>query len=345
MIVSDLSDQPLSVLFPILIVAGMIVWFAGTRLVRYVDAIAQRTHIGQAFAGMLILGGVTSLPEVATAGTAAASGNALLTINDLLGSASVNLVLLAVGDFLYGRDALTSVAGRPVTLMQGTLGMILLAGVGLSIAMTDVAIPLLGAGLCTLILAAACVQALRISRRFERADTWRLAATVPDEPTATDEPRYGNTRLAAMTVAAALAILAGGATLAVTGDAIGDGTGLGNSIVGFTLLAICTSLPELSSVLAALRIGRYQMAIGDIFGTNLFNVQILFLGDLFYRQGALLNAAGTFEIAACCLAIVLTGIYLVGLLERRNRRIGRIGTDSALVLAAYGGGLVALSQI
>ena len=87
------------------------------------------------------------------------------------------------------------------------------------------------------------------------------------------------------------------------------------------------------------------MAIGDIFGTNLFNIQILFVADLVYREGALLNAAGSFEVAASCLAVVLTGIFLVGLLERRNRTVGRIGTDSALVLITYVGGLAALSQI
>lgn len=342
----DLSEQPLRVLFLILAMAGAIVWYSGTRIVRYVDTIATRTRIGQAFAGMLILGGVTSLPEVATAGTAAASGNALLTVNDLLGSASINLVILAVGDLLYGEDALTSVAGRPVTLMQGALGMILLAGVGFSIAMTDVQIPLLGAGATTLILAAACVQALRISQRFERTNIWQLV----DPPLAeAEEParelEYSNVRLALLTAAAASAILVGGALLATTGDALAEKTGLGSSIIGFTLIGLCTSLPEFSSVLAALKMRRYQLAIGDIFGTNLFNIQILFVGDLFYREGALLNAAGRFEIAATCLAVLLTGIFVVGLLERRNRKIGRIGTDSALVLSAYIGGLVALSGI
>jgi cation:H+ antiporter len=87
--VLDLSDQPLSVLFPVLLAAGIVVWFAATRIVAYIDAIARRTHIGQAFAGMLLLGGVTSLPEVATAGTAAATGNPLLRFNDVLGGASM----------------------------------------------------------------------------------------------------------------------------------------------------------------------------------------------------------------------------------------------------------------
>jgi cation:H+ antiporter len=131
----------------------------------------------------------------------------------------------------------------------------------------------------------------------------------------------------------------------MTGDALAEKTGLGSSIIGFTLIGLCTSLPELSSVLAALRMRRYQLAIGDIFGTNLFNIQILFVGDLFYREGALLNAAGEFEIAATCLAVLLTGIFVIGLLERTNRRIGRIGADSALVLVVYIGGLAALSRM
>lgn len=341
----DLGNQPLSVLFAVLAIAGLVVAYAATRLVRYVDAIASRTHIGQAFAGMLLLGGVTSLPELATAGTAAASGNALLTINDLLGSASFNLVLLAVGDLVYGRGALTSIAGKPATLMQGTLGMILLAGVGLSIALSDFALPLVGAGIFSLLLAAACVQALRISRRFETADTWRLATAVPDEPATGDQLQMGNLLLSALAIAAAVAILIGGATLATTADAIAEKTGLGGSIIGFTLLALSTSLPELASVLAALKLGRYQLAIGDIFGTNLFNILILFVADLFYREGALLNAAGTFEVVASALAVVLTGVFMVGLLERRNRTVWRMGTDSALVLLIYAGGLIGLSRI
>lgn len=341
----DLGGQPLPVLFLLLGLAGSVVWYAGTRITRYVDAIARRTGIGQAFAGMLLLGGVTSLPELATATAAATSGNALLTINDLLGSASINVVLLAVGDFFYGRNALTSVAGRAVTLMQGTLGMILLALVGLAIAVTDVVIPLVGAGVSTVILAAACVQALRITRRFERANTWQPVQAVQDEEWQADDVALSTARLAVLTAVAALAIMLGGVTLAMTGDAIATTTGLGSSIVGFALVGFCTSLPELSSVLAALKLRRYQLAIGDIFGTNLFNIQILFFGDLFYREGALLNAAGRFEIAASLLAIVLTGIFVAGLLERRNRTIGRVGTDSALVIAVFVAGLLGLSQL
>jgi hypothetical protein len=135
-----------------------------------------------------------------------------------------------------------------------------------------------------------------------------------------------------LTLLAGLAILVGGAALALTGDAIAERSGLGTSIVGFALVGFCTSLPELSSVIAALKLHRYQLAIGDIFGTNLFNIQIIFIADLFYRGDAVLSSAGTFEVVAACLSVVMTGIFVVGMLERRDRTIWRMGTDSALAL-------------
>ena len=325
--------------------AALLVWRAGTKITHYVDAIARRTHMGEAFAGMLLLGGATSLPELATAGTAAAAGDALLTVNNLLGSASLNLFLLAVGDLIYGRDALTSVAGRPVTLMQGTLGMMLLAAVGFAIAATDIAVPGLGAGLATLILAAACVQALRISRRFAANRNWRITNPREVDPVESSEVAMSNRRLAVFTLVAALGILVGGAILAVTGSALAEKTGIGSSIVGFILVGFATSLPELSSMLAALRLRRYQMAIGDIFGTNLFNIQILFVADLLYREGTILDAAGDFEVAASALAAILTGIFLVGLLERNNRTIGRAGIDSAAIFIVFAIGVAGLARI
>ena len=109
--------------------SGAIVWAAGSRLALYVDGISEQTGIGHAFIGMLLLGGITSLPEIATVGTASITGNAPLAVNNLLGTAAINILLLAVADALLGRDALTSTVASASALLQGTLGMILLSGV------------------------------------------------------------------------------------------------------------------------------------------------------------------------------------------------------------------------
>lgn len=345
MTLPSLAELPLPALLFIMALAGAVVWFAGSRLAALVDEISARTGIGQAFAGMLLLGGITSLPELATASTASIAGNPLLSINDLLGSSSINVLLLAIADAAYGRRALTHQMAEPAPLMQGVLGMMLMAAVAVAIMVDDLLIPVLGAGFLSLALALACIQALRISNRFESSDTWRSTGKPNHDSASTTRRDYANAKLAGLTAAAAIAILLGGATLALAGDGIAKASGLGSSIVGFALIGFCTSLPELSSIIGALKLRRYQMAIGDVFGTNLFNIQIILIADLFFRGGPVLNEAGAFEAAAACLSIVMTGIFVVGMLERRDKTIWRLGFDSALAILAFSLGLIALATL
>jgi cation:H+ antiporter len=335
-------EQPLVVLFLAMGVAGALVWYAGTRLVGLVDEITKRTGMGQAFAGMLLLGGITSLPEMATASSASLAGNPLLSINDLLGTSSINVLLLAIGDMIYGKGALTHQTYKPAPLMQGVLGMILMAAVAIAMSIGDTTIPILGAGVLSLALAVGCLQAIRVSNRFEASNSWQAVNPPELEPEESAGRDYSNFKLGALTLLAGIAILLGGATLALTGDAIAEKSGLGTSIVGFTLVGFCTSLPELSSIIAALKLRRYQLAIGDVFGTNLFNIQIIFIADLFYRGDSVLNSAGTFEVTAACLSVVMTGIFVAGMLERRDRTIWRMGMDSALALIVFAFGLAGL---
>jgi cation:H+ antiporter len=111
------------------------------------------------------------------------------------------------------------------------------------------------------------------------------------------------------------------------------------------LVGFATSLPELSSITAALRLKRYEMAVGDIFGTNLFNIGLIFLSDVAFRKGPILNEAGRFETVAALLALVLTGIFILGLLERRDRTILRMGYDSLATIVTFGGGLLLLYRL
>lgn len=137
------------------------------------------------------------------------------------------------------------------------------------------------------------------------------------------------------TVLAAGVITVAGFVLAQTGDAIAQKTGLGSSFVGAVLVAFATSLPEVSTVLSAARLGLYTMAISDIFGTNLFDAALLFVVDATADGPPVLNGAGSFATAAAILGILVTAIFLSGLAERRDRTIVRMGYDSAAVLTVY----------
>jgi cation:H+ antiporter len=336
----DFAAYSLPILGLVFATSALAVWFGGSRLAAYVDAITDRTGLGQAFMGMLLLGGITSLPELAAVSTSAATGNAALAINNLLGTASINLVLLAAADIYFGRDALTAVAARPSTLMQGVLSMLLATIVAMIATIGDVA--LFGVGAGATVVASACLAALWLSSQFEHRHVWAVVGGEEQEEAASEDAR-STAHLCLLIAGCALLILGAGFLLSVTADAIATKTGMAAGLVGFVLVGLATSLPEMSSIVGALRLRRYQMAIGDIFGTNIFNILLIFVADAVYRGDPVLSQAGRFEVLGAILAVLMTGIFIVGLLERKDRTFLRMGYDSAAALLTFAVGLWLLS--
>ncbi|SDB12264.1 sodium:calcium antiporter [Bauldia litoralis] len=342
----DFRGLPLPVNIAVLLVSAAIVWGAGTRMARLVDAIAERTGLGRAFAGFLLLGGVTSLPELATVITAAHGGHANLALSSILGSVSTNVLLLALADAVLGRDALTSVVAHPATLMQGALGILLLGVVAAAINIGDV--ELFGIGVWSAALVPLFGLAVWLTSRYENRPTWMVADGAPLPGLAPAEPEELKLDLRALVTnatAAGVVILVAGYLLAESGDAIAVQTGIGANMVGFVLVGLATSLPEISSMVGAVRIHRYELAIGDIFGTNLFDLLLIPIADIFFRQGPILAQAGRFEAVAVVLGIILTSVYVVGLLDRRNQTVLRMGYDSLAAIVAFGIGIVLLATI
>ncbi|KEO91364.1 hypothetical protein EH31_01495 [Erythrobacter longus] len=319
--------------------AAIAVWWAGTRLPAYVVALSERTGLGQGIAGMLVLGGITSLPELATGTTAAAIGVPLLSLNDILGSASLNLLLLALADMVIGARPLTSVVARPVTLIQGVLSMTLFALVAAAIGIGggDWGGP---ASAWSLAIFAGVVIALFISHRAEQRPMWQVIN--PPDLVAAQETRkspISTGKLAFVLLGLATVILIGGVTLANSGETIARETGLSTGIVGLLIIAIATSLPEASAIISAMRHHRYELAIGEIFGSNMFNLAIILAIDLVTPSPGVLSRAGGFEITGTMLALGLTGIFVIGLIERRDRTILRMGEDSLTAIIVYFGGV------
>jgi cation:H+ antiporter len=323
-------------------VAAVIVWIAGTTLARCADEIAERTGWGREFLGILLLGGVTSLPELAVGTTATLRGVPALSIGDVLGSAAVNLVILSIADAVSGRRALTSVQGSPGLMLQGVLGVLLM-----TIAMVPTIAGdrlLFGAGLSSWAMLAVYFGSVWLIARSHASNAWRATSSSGDSKSES-KGRYADASMRALitrTVIAAVLILAAGFFLARTGESLAEQTGLGTSFFGAVLLAFATSLPEWSTVIAAVRLHRYEMAIADIFGTNLFNVTIIAIVDLMHPGGPVLLEAGPFAAFGAFMAASLTILFIVGMLERRDRTILRMGWDSFAVLLGYGGGLVVL---
>jgi cation:H+ antiporter len=151
-----------------------------------------------------------------------------------------------------------------------------------------------------------------------------------------------NAKLTVRIVVAAAAILVSGYTLARTGEGIGRQLGMTSGLSGYFLLGTATSLPEFATILAAVELMQIDMAIGEVFGTNLFNIGLVALADVLYRGGPILSTSSRFEIIACLICLLQTGSYALGLMERQRRTFLRMGVDSILVVCIYLGGLVIL---
>lgn len=316
------------------VVAAAVVWALGVRLTRVLDVLAERTGLGRALVGMLLLGGITSLPELANVIGASTTGEPALAINNLLGSAAINVFLLAAVDAVIGRNAVTSVQAQPATLMMCVLSMLVLVLTAAAIVTGDAAV--LGIGMSSITISLASILFFALAAGYDRRASWRVPrarsrATGPAE-------LWSHRRLAGLwseIAALAVAIFLAGLTLSLSGEIIAERSGLGAGVVGFLLIGVATSLPELSTVTTALRLKQYELAFGQVLGTNFVNLALFLIADLVFRGGLVINELGRFEVILALLGAVLTGVFLVGLLERRDPRIMRMGYDSLAVILIF----------
>lgn len=335
----EFKDFPLWINLLIFVGAAILVWAAGSRLAGYAETIGDRTGLGHAFLGMVLLGVATSLPETATTITGSIIGNAQLVSGNLFGGVALQVAILAIVDLVAVRGALTYFSPHPVLLFQGVMLLLLLA-VALAGAATGEPFSLFGIGFTTFLLLGGYLLTLRMSSGGDYLPRWRTTDDVPIEKKQRESiddrlEATSNRKLVVYASFAGMIILACGWALAQSGDALADQSGLGASFVGVVLVAGSTSMPELSTTLGAVRRGNHEMAVANILGTNCLELALFFVADLFYRGGPILAAADRSSLFAATLGMIVTCIFLLGLLERRNRTILGMGVDSLLVLIAY----------
>ncbi|WMT88500.1 sodium:calcium antiporter [Pelagibacterium sp. 26DY04] len=338
--------------FGIFAVAAVVVWFAGARVTRYANAISDKTGIGQAAIGLLLLAGITSLPEIGATVTSAATGASALAVNNLFGSIAVQVVILAIVDLAIGRRALTSSIPDPMVLLQGGLNVLLIAIATAGMIVGD--FPILGIGAWAWVSIAAYGFSVYILANSQGRRSWLAAQhgkvdkdlseqQAEAEKRASQEHSERSLRgLLLRTAGLALVILVAGYLLSRTGDALANQTGLGGGVIGFVLLAFATSLPEFSTTITAARAGLYTLAVSDILGTNLINVGLVFVIDLVATGEPVLSQVDTFATFGALLGIAVTALFIIGMAERGDKTIFRMGLDSAAVLLCYAAGLVVM---
>lgn len=347
-----MESQSLLVNAALFLVASVAIWWAGTRLEGISDRLAVRTGLGHAFVGVALLAAATSLPEVATTVTAVVLlDNPTLAVHNLLGGVALQIGLLIVADLAQReRGALTYFSPRYSLLLQG-VGLVLLLQVAIAGVAAKGAPTLASVSIWSALVLAAQVAVMYLTYRHRGRPRWtptkdddmpRGERPAGDSGNEAEEDDTPLSRLWLGFGGMSALVLAGGWLATSAADVLAKQTGLGSAFLGATLLAVATSMPELSTTFTASRKGRYTLAISNIFGSNAFDVGLLFLADLLYRQGSVLAHAENTAIFVAGVGSAMTCLYLWGLVERENRTVGRLGWDSVAALIVYAGGVTVL---
>ncbi|ANC50600.1 hypothetical protein CP97_14911 (plasmid) [Aurantiacibacter atlanticus] len=338
----SLADAPLPLSVALFAAGALMVWFAGARLAGYADTISQRTGIGQAMIGVLLLGAVTSLPEITTTSVAVASGNPPMAVNNLIGGVAFQVVVIALADLFVGKDALTSMVPGPRVMLNAAVSIVLLVLVALGVMVGDREVAGAGFGFFPLLIVGTYLLCIWQLGRNAAARGWTPGSQSQDDLPEVDKPDISTRKLALFTLLAAGVICLGGTIVTLAAEGIAEQTGTDTAIMGLTLLAFATSLPELSTAIAAVRLRRAELAIGDILGGNMFDVTLILLIDVMAAGPLVLHQVERSAMGSALLGILLTVLVLIGLLERRDKARFRMGYDSIAVLIVYCSGMGAI---
>lgn len=349
-----MSGLPAVVLLSIFVASAIAIWVAGVQLSDTTDVLAERLHLGSAMGGLILLAVATNLPEIAITVSAALSHHLDVAVGDILGGIAVQTVVLVALDAFGVRER------KPLTYQAASLVLVLEGALVVAILLVVIAGSQLPASLLhvrltpdVLLISVVWVAGLVLINRSSTTLPWSDSGDAPDtqpEPrgarrttkeSAATERGMSTTRASALFAVAALVTLVAGVTIERSGEQFFGDLGLSGVLFGSTVLALATSLPELSTGITSARMGDVQLAMGDIFGGNAF-LPVLFLPATLIAGSAVLPAAGPSDIYLTALGALLTIVYMAGLIFRPRRQVLRMGVDSVAVLVLYVVGIVGL---
>jgi cation:H+ antiporter len=307
----------------------VVIAIAGVKLTEYGDAIADKTGMGGTWVGLVLIATVTSLPELAAGITASAV--ALLpdiAAGDVLGSCVYNLAILAVLD-LFTRNQPVLALARREHVLSGGFGIVLigLAGIGLIAGQAGLSGFVAQVSWVTPLLILIYIAAIRSLHGFQEQEIEEFTNEEPD--------RFADRSLRQISIRYAIAaafVIAAGIWLPYVSEDISHVMNWGDSFTGTLFTALSTSLPELVVTLSALRIGAIDMAVGNIFGSNMFNILVLAIDDLFYMPAPIYADVGPGHLVSAISAMAMTGAVIVALYYRPRTRILRVGGWVSLFL-------------
>ena len=349
-----IESLSLPILLFIFGVCAVVIWFAGIKLSETADILSIHFGLGEALGGLILLAIVTNLPEIAITVSAALQNNLDLAIGNILGGIAIQTVVLVVLDVfgLGKKDPLTYRAASLVLVLEGlmVITVLTLVVVGNLLKPSNI---YLGVSPIDLLIVLVWLLGIYMMGKARTDLPWHKLGTLPnsqkEERGHSKKKKHDSAIKKGVRIQTVIFIFAGcslltlvaGVGLEVSGDAIAKQIGMTGVLFGATILAATTALPEVSTGLASMKLKDYQMAMSDIFGGNAF-LPVLFMVATVLSGKSVLPLAHKTDIYLTALGILLTIIYICGLMFRPRKQLFWMGVDSFFVMIVYLIGLVGL---
>ena len=349
-----MSALSLPFLLLIFVGAAVGVWFAGIRLSDATDVLSEKYGLGQALGGLILLALATNLPEIAITATGAIKGDVGVAVGNILGGIALQTVVLVALD-VWGMGRKVGLTYSASSLQLVIEGVTVIAVLTATVMATQLPPSLIFARVTPggVAVVALWLAGLWLVNQARHGLPWQDKG---DAPGGQDTPRGAEKKKNApksklkpdkalwVFGLGAVVTLVCGVLLETAGDAIAAHLGMSGVLFGATVLAAATSLPELSTGLASMKLGDHKLAISDIFGGNAFLPTLFLLATLLSGKVVLPHAQKS-DIYLTGLGMLLTSIYIIGLIFRPQKQIARMGIDSLAVLIVYAVGIIGLFAI
>jgi len=324
------------VVWSLFIACTAVILFTGTLLSKYGDILAEKSGLGRTLIGVILMASVTSLPELITGISSIIIFDLPnIAAGDVIGSCMFNLVILALLDLVdLGNPLPLPARAHQGHVLSAGFGILLLGLVVMGVVAGERLPRIAWIGVYSVVFIAVYMVAMRMIFLHEKNRISRFIEEMAEE---LQYQHMSGARALAMYVLNAVVLIGAATYLPHLGEQIAELTGLGQTFVGNILIAVSTSLPEVAVSVAAVRIGAIDMAVGNLFGSNLFNIAVLALDDILYVKGPLLLWISSTHIIAAISAICMTAIAIIGLTYRTtNKKPLVFSWDSLGILGIYG---------
>lgn len=310
------------------LIATAVIVATGSRLSKYGDMMANMMGWGKMFMGIILLSSVTSMPELMNGISSVVLLDAPdLAVGDIVGSCAFNILIISIMDLFYDHKKPITSAAQTGHVIAASFGIILLTLLAFAILMPSTFGTIFWIGEFSLLFLVFYLIAIRVVFLYDKKDQKKLQI---------GEHSYSLSlkKVVLRYVLNAVILMAAAMLLPFFGERIAETSGLGQSFFGTLFLAASTSLPEVVVSVAAIRLGTIDLAIGNVFGSNIFNIAILAFNDILYTKGPILQYTSPNHIIPVLGTIIITAIGIIGIVFKEEKK-WKLAIDTALIVLVY----------